>query len=100
MTIRLYLGFMLQEVQKVYAKKPLHLPLESTLTQKRRRGVVMVNKELRAILLLTFALSAALCMFFLPHATARRAEIPAADTAAVLVGAGDIADCKDLSGAE
>jgi len=59
-----------------------------------------VNLNLRATLLLTFVLATALCIWLLGHAAALRAQTPPADTAAVLVGAGDIADCKDLSGAE
>src|SRR5215467_8888473 len=59
-----------------------------------------VNLKLRATLLLTLALATALCTWVLLRAVVLRAQTPAADTTAVLVGAGDIADCKDLSGAE
>ena len=50
---------------------------------------------------LFLALVAALCFLLLPHANASHSASATTDTnAAVLVGAGDIADCTDLSGAK
>ncbi len=61
----------------------------------------MVNKKSRRAPILHTVLIAGLCFSILPYASAQRPPVPGADTnAPVLVGAGDIADCTDLSGAE
>jgi len=64
-------------------------------------GVIIVNQKSHRAFISIVMLAIGFCFFVLRYASGQRALVTPVDTdVPVLVGAGDIADCADLSGAE